>query len=140
MEFLAQMGVSLALDARQAADVAPGATLKLTLSYGNQRPTSESSKEMLGVVKRIVSGGGLGKANRAEATVVREVEAARKGKTKLESDTIDLLEAHLAKKFPVYLGGAGVSIDATILGLMGVIQNNRAEVVRTWERNETETD
>lgn len=140
VEALDTMGVSLAMDAKKAQEVAPGSSVKLSLSYGHANPGVDGRRGLLDTINNLL-GRGLGDVSHAQATLVHEVPAARKGKTKLESDTIDLLETQLAKQFPVYRAGEGVTIDGTITGLTDTIQRHSQEILRSWERSgETRAD
>lgn len=137
VEDLDDLGLSLRADAKRASEIAPGAEVRISLSYGNRRPDSGGGGALLGLIQRVASN--LSGVTSATAGVYREVEGKKKGTTRLEPETIDLLQHNLARRLNVRTVEGRPSISATLVAMDGTIRDMQAQITQAWERGSDDT-
>ena len=136
VEDLKGLGVSLSADLRKAVDIAPGAKVRISPSYGNRRPPAGVGDALLDLVRGIA--GNLGGATRAKAGVYREVESKRRKKkgatTRMDPETVDLLQHNLARELKVTEVGGNPSIASTLVAMGTTMLKMGSQIVQVWER------
>lgn len=113
------------------SSLAPGAVATVSVSYGRRNPTLSQGQRLLEFAKsltNLLTGG-----SSADVSIFHSVPAARKGKTKLDGELLDLVEHELASSFAIGQQTGEARID----GIMALIDNAAAslqsEVRRAWE-------
>lgn len=137
IENLDRIGWSLMDGATTMSEIAPGAKVKLEISYGHQRPSPSTAHDILKLVQGIIPR--LSLMTKASATVVNSVPSAKKGRTKFESELVDLLDSHLAIQFSVTVSDDGVRINSTLNSMAKATATHEKSIKAAWEKSDEDT-
>lgn len=133
-----EFGISMSKDKDRLKGLDPDTTVKVSLSMGNRHPRSDEGKGLLDVIKDILPK--LEFAEKASAGVYREVptKAKKKGteKTRMDAESVDLMETMLSARFALQVDGASVRIETTLAAMEREEQNLYADILDAWENDD----